>query len=354
MVDTGSRRLRGAGVTQEVFSKAGVRRGQVRLIATACVLSGIALLGELLKGDARIVGEDLGSILYAVGLSGLVGFGTNWLAIRMLFHPRKPVLGVQGVVPKKRVEIADRASKLMEERLISGDRLQRFIMQSGGLDGAVDSLRQRLPEMLSGAEARETLLGAAHGVMQEAIDPLVARLKEIVKSQVAERMGPMAGAVAPMLDSMMGPVEERIKAYVEDPDNMRAILERAGGRLDEAGRKLADQLLESGAIEAKLGESLGDVLAGVQVADLLREEILKQDDAELEALVNDAASDQLVFLQVAGGGLGMLAGLALIWPWLLAPYAALIVIGWRLSRDADRAASGALMLEDSRDETQTS
>jgi len=323
----------------EVFSKQGVRSGRIKLLATATALAALAVVGELMRGETRVLNQDLGAIIYAVGLAGLVGFGTNWLAIRMLFHPRLPVLGIQGVVPKKREEIADRASALMEERLISGDRLGAWIAKQGGLSEASSFIRERLPKMLTSDEARSTLLNAAGGFIQDAIPPLMLRLREIVLKQVNERMGAMAGMVQPMIESMMEPVEERVREYVADPENLRETFEKSGARVDAAVQQLADRLAESGEIERELESSLQGLLARVRVADLIREEILKQDDAELEALVNDAASDQLVFLQIAGGILGMLAGLVLIWPWLAAPFAALIGMGGLLSAKADRKAS---------------
>jgi uncharacterized membrane protein YheB (UPF0754 family) len=36
----------------------------------------------------------------------IIGYFTNYLAIKMLFYPRKPILGFQGVLPKRRNELA--------------------------------------------------------------------------------------------------------------------------------------------------------------------------------------------------------------------------------------------------------
>jgi uncharacterized membrane protein YheB (UPF0754 family) len=46
--------------------------------------------------------------LIILPLTGLViGFFTNWLAIKFLFLPRKKILGIQGVIPKRKEKIAE-------------------------------------------------------------------------------------------------------------------------------------------------------------------------------------------------------------------------------------------------------
>jgi uncharacterized membrane protein YheB (UPF0754 family) len=39
-----------------------------------------------------------------------IGWITNVLAIAFLFHPRRPILGIQGIIPKRKKEIANRLS----------------------------------------------------------------------------------------------------------------------------------------------------------------------------------------------------------------------------------------------------
>lgn len=44
-----------------------------------------------------------------------IGYFTNYLAIKMLFHPRKKVLGIQGVLPKRKGVIAKQISSIAPE-----------------------------------------------------------------------------------------------------------------------------------------------------------------------------------------------------------------------------------------------
>ena len=64
-------------------------------------------------------------------VSALVGLGTNFLAVRMLFRPRKAfkILGfkIQGLIPRRQAELARKIAQTVEEELISHDDIERAL-----------------------------------------------------------------------------------------------------------------------------------------------------------------------------------------------------------------------------------
>ncbi|OGH01968.1 MAG: hypothetical protein A2600_04475 [Candidatus Lambdaproteobacteria bacterium RIFOXYD1_FULL_56_27] len=62
-------------------------------------------------------------------VAALIGWATNWVAIKMLFHPKKPVvvLGItfQGVFHRRQKELAVRLGGIIEERLFSHDDIHQ-------------------------------------------------------------------------------------------------------------------------------------------------------------------------------------------------------------------------------------
>ena len=56
-------------------------------------------------------------------ISGFIGWVTNWVAIKMLFHPRKPLrlpgMTIQGIFPKRQEQFAIKLGKLVSEQLLS-------------------------------------------------------------------------------------------------------------------------------------------------------------------------------------------------------------------------------------------
>lgn len=51
--------------------------------------------------------------------SALIGYLTNKMAIKMLFYPRKSVLGIQGLLIKRKAEIARSLSHVIVDRLLA-------------------------------------------------------------------------------------------------------------------------------------------------------------------------------------------------------------------------------------------
>ena len=72
------------------------------------------------------------NLLRIISVSGLIGYLTNWLAITMLFHPRRrrPLLG-QGLIPAQRERVIYRLAKTVSEELINEEIIKEKIEASG-------------------------------------------------------------------------------------------------------------------------------------------------------------------------------------------------------------------------------
>ncbi|MCY7421196.1 MAG: DUF445 family protein [Chitinophagaceae bacterium] len=75
-------------------------------------------------------------------ISGFIGWVTNWVAIKMLFHPREPkkILGItfQGIFPKRQVQFAEKLGKVISNELISFNDIEEKITNP-------DNLKRILP-----------------------------------------------------------------------------------------------------------------------------------------------------------------------------------------------------------------
>lgn len=62
-------------------------------------------------------------------VAALIGWLTNWVAIKMLFHPKQPInLGLftlHGIFHRRQKELAHRLGKIIEERLFSHDDIHQ-------------------------------------------------------------------------------------------------------------------------------------------------------------------------------------------------------------------------------------
>lgn len=63
------------------------------------------------------------SLLLIPVISAFIGWFTNWIAIKMLFHPREPkrILGItfHGIFPKRQQQFAEKLGKLVSNELLS-------------------------------------------------------------------------------------------------------------------------------------------------------------------------------------------------------------------------------------------
>jgi uncharacterized membrane protein YheB (UPF0754 family) len=67
---------------------------------------------------------NMNSWLYLIPLiSAFIGWFTNWIAIKMLFHPKEPkrILGItfHGIFPKRQAQFAEKLGKLVSNELLS-------------------------------------------------------------------------------------------------------------------------------------------------------------------------------------------------------------------------------------------
>lgn len=78
-------------------------------------------------------------------LGSFIGWITNRLAIRLLFRPHRPVrlLGVevQGLLPRRRAELAKSVGRVLEERILTPEGLAARMQDPAVVSGVVETLK---------------------------------------------------------------------------------------------------------------------------------------------------------------------------------------------------------------------
>jgi uncharacterized membrane protein YheB (UPF0754 family) len=75
-------------------------------------------------------------LVYPV-VGSMLGFITNFIAIKLLFRPKKKTLGIQGLLPKRKAAIAQRAGDIVNGYLVNSEELRKKIDKTK-LNEAVD------------------------------------------------------------------------------------------------------------------------------------------------------------------------------------------------------------------------
>tara|TARA_B100000959_G_scaffold280566_2_gene342636 strand:+ start:1515 stop:2123 length:609 start_codon:yes stop_codon:yes gene_type:complete len=88
----------------------------------------------------------MNEFLFALPIIGaLIGWLTNWVAVKMLFHPRKPLrLGiatVQGIFPKRQRALAEKLGVIVSTELFSMQEVTAKLQQKVESKEVVDKIR---------------------------------------------------------------------------------------------------------------------------------------------------------------------------------------------------------------------
>ena len=85
-------------------------------------------------------------------ISAFIGWFTNWIAIKMLFHPREPkkILGItfQGIFPKNQREFAAKLGKLVGEELLSFKDISEKITDPNNVDKVMPLVEEHIDHFL--------------------------------------------------------------------------------------------------------------------------------------------------------------------------------------------------------------
>ncbi len=85
-------------------------------------------------------------------ISAFIGWFTNWIAIKMLFHPREPrkILGVtfQGIFPKRQQQFAEKLGKLVSEELLSFSDIEKKITDPKNIRQLMPLAEQHIDQFL--------------------------------------------------------------------------------------------------------------------------------------------------------------------------------------------------------------
>ena len=88
---------------------------------------------------------DLWLIILLPLVGAIIGWCTNWLAVKMIFRPRKPIglpgIRLMGLLPRRREELAENVARTVEKELLS-------------VQGICQSLESREKAALAGAKGR--------------------------------------------------------------------------------------------------------------------------------------------------------------------------------------------------------
>lgn len=85
-------------------------------------------------------------------ISAFTGWVTTWIAIKMLFHPRKPIkvfgITIQGIFPKNQGEIAVKLGQVVSRELLSFEEIEDKITSAENLEKLKPEIEKHIDDFL--------------------------------------------------------------------------------------------------------------------------------------------------------------------------------------------------------------
>ncbi len=104
-------------------------------------------------------GEGLYEIIYILSISALVGYWTNYFAIKMLFRPQeKTLLGFQGVVPANKNRIALDLGRVVKEKFFHTEDIIAYIEEKELIKKFFEKTKEIVDEKLKDREVKKKII----------------------------------------------------------------------------------------------------------------------------------------------------------------------------------------------------
>ncbi|WP_063850979.1 DUF445 domain-containing protein [Flammeovirga sp. SJP92] len=180
-------------------------------------------------------------------ISAGIGWITNYVAIKMLFHPRKPIkvlfFTLHGVFPRRKKTLARRLGIIVEKDLFTPDMI-------------LDKLKTE--------ENKEKLFKA-----------IMVRVNEFVDEK-ATQFGPM------------------LQMFGGD-----AIIQQIRTGMENSVKEMVPKLLDD----------IGSNISGISIEQVVYEKVMDFSDAKFEDLLMSVIKQELTFIEIMGAVLGFFIGL---------------------------------------------
>lgn len=305
------------------FSTGWGLRLALKLFMPACLL--LFLFSQLVW--------DFQGVLLACAVAGAIGFGTNWVAIKMLFWPKepRPVFG-QGLIPAQRDQLIAKVADEVLEKLINEELIFRKIEETRVVQRFSEAVIEKLRQVTKDPDFRADVRGLVLTYTGELVanpefrDGLSRRaqasLEEFAGSDLrAWFVKKLKDVWKPSITEVLNAELERLDRTVDEGlEHLPDVVERLPRAL-EARRESIDRVLTS---------MILGIVREVDVREIVLEQLSTVTAAELEAGFREFSDDKLAFITILGGILGLVGGPVMIWPGptlgVLAALAALLTL----------------------------
>ena len=159
---------------------------------------------------------ELSWILYFLPvIAALIGWMTNFLAVKMLFHPKEPKnifgLTLHGVFPKRQSALAEKLGHLVSEELFSASDVSAKIKDFATSEEAMEEVGKRIE-----ATIRNKLVQTFPMLAMFLSDEMVEKVTGLFKNELKDFLSETSQGLGEKLEQNLNVqvmVQERVNAF---------------------------------------------------------------------------------------------------------------------------------------------
>lgn len=268
-------------------------------------------------------------LLRIISVSAIIGYATNWVAIKMLFRPRKfrPILG-HGLIPAQKERIAFRLAQAVSKDLINPELIQQKIHESDLVGQYRERVTLYLKDFLESADFRFGLKALFKGYLDDILSD--AEFRAALAKQIVEKLDNL------LEKKVMEKFALKVYTTVKGRDtheviqealaNLPTMLDSGFDKIDEVLDDLPIKMDEYGPkIEDLFTALLYRLINQLDVHDLVETNLKRFDESKLEGLILGATNEQLHYIQYLGALFGAIGGF-IIWEPIIASLSLIFII----------------------------
>ncbi|GAA0471099.1 DUF445 domain-containing protein [Alkalibacillus silvisoli] len=256
-------------------------------------------------------------ILLMIAIGALIGGMTNYLAIKMLFRPYRPIYirnwklpFTPGLIPKRQAELAEQLGHLVTNHLVKADAISKKLVQSEFQKQIISMVQSRFDEYLESDQKTIEV------IQQFKQDLTVLDVESYFKEKVADQLANMyehqstrtLGDVLPddvkhsideQLPVVAAYILQQVDAYINSPEGQKKLSETASEFLQSQGflgSMVSSYFGEEGLVE-KVTPAINQFIRSTDthetIETLIRAEWLKWQHKQLSGLRNQLFDDTL-------------------------------------------------------------
>jgi uncharacterized membrane protein YheB (UPF0754 family) len=261
------------------------------------------------------------SLIRMVSVSGLIGFGTNWVVIKMLFFPKKPrpIFG-QGILPANKDRILYDLVVSIVDGVLNEKHLKKHLHKLDVVSQLnrtiIDGTNATLADPEFKEDLRKILVGWADNFRKDEV--AVRKVLETVDRRLDDAIPQgLSGAALRAFVSM-----NRTRLHNLVRVTLHKLPKTIDKELDanyDLTLNLQTSLIQnSDKTEALIAHTIHDLIERLDFYTILKANLGQLSEEPLEDMIWVAVKDKLLYIQYLGCLLGMLGGLLLWQPVLIA------------------------------------